>query len=41
MFLDILEVAEFTAKAIIASRSIGKTINISDAKIAELEQLSI
>jgi L-fuculose-phosphate aldolase len=38
---DILEVAEFTAKAIIASRSIGKTINISDAKIAELEQLSI
>jgi L-fuculose-phosphate aldolase len=35
---DILEVAEFTAKAIIASRSIGKTINISDAKIAEIEK---
>jgi len=35
---DILEVAEFTAKAIIASRSIGKIIKISDDKIAKLEK---
>jgi L-fuculose-phosphate aldolase len=35
---DILEVAEFTAKAIIDSRSIGNIINISNDKIAKLDK---
>ena len=35
---DRLEVAEFSAKALIASKSLGEVISINDRQVAEIEK---